>query len=348
MDAVTHVAAGVAIARVIPTPSRKWAVWAGVALALLPDIDFLLVFLDRLTFIQHHRGFTHSLMALPLLALLVAGLGRCLGGPRWFRPLFLLSLAVLASHLLLDVATSYGTQILSPFSRRKFTLDWLFIIDPCLTLILLAGALAFLFASARGRRLAAVSLGLAGAYILLCGLYHHQALALARQAFMGKGPGDMRVAALPQPFSPRRWHLLGVGSETVKQAMINLPALAFLGAGGEARASETAWSPGLNPHAPSYAYDPPECLAVRTWCVHSLPVQINFPETEKILGTFFGFARFPLLVSRESKNGILVLKWVDLRFTIPGRAFPFALELHLEPDGRLRHWRLSRCGSLKR
>ena len=46
------------------------------------------------------------------------------------------------SHLLLDLATSYGTQILSPFSRRRFTLDWIFIIDPYFTALLLAGAIS--------------------------------------------------------------------------------------------------------------------------------------------------------------------------------------------------------------
>ncbi len=163
MDPVTHTAAGLAIARLIPVPVRKWGILAGVGFALLPDIDFLLVFVDRLAFIRHHRGITHSLAALVLFALLGAWVGRRLGGTRWFRPLLLLGLAVLASHLLLDVATSYGTQILSPFSRQKFALDWLFIIDPWFTLILLAGAAGAGLAPTRERLLAALSLSLAGA-----------------------------------------------------------------------------------------------------------------------------------------------------------------------------------------
>ena len=144
MDPVTHVAAGVLISQVMPGPSRGWSALAGAAFALLPDIDYFLIFVDRLAFIRHHRGFTHSLAALFLFALLGAALGRALGGPRWFRPILFLGLAVLASHLLLDLATSYGTQILFPFSRQRFTLDWLFIIDPYLTGLLLFGAVAAL------------------------------------------------------------------------------------------------------------------------------------------------------------------------------------------------------------
>ena len=139
MDPLTHVAAGALISQVLPGPSRGWSAAAGVAFALLPDLDYFLIYADRLAFIRHHRGFTHSLLGLVLLALLGAGVGRLIGGPRWFRPLFFLGLAVLASHLLLDLATSYGTQILFPFSRRRFSLDWLFIIDPYLTALLLVG-----------------------------------------------------------------------------------------------------------------------------------------------------------------------------------------------------------------
>ena len=231
MDPVTHLAAGVLISQVLPGPSRGWSALAGAAFALWPDLDYFVIFVDRLAFIRHHRGFTHSLAALFLFALLGAALGRALGGPRWFRPLLFLGLAVLASHLLLDLATSYGTQILFPFSRQRFTLDWLFIIDPYLTALLLCGAVAALASATWGRTAGTCLLAAAGAYVLLCGFYHQQALTLARQVFrqpaasapagspprphtltlpgqaLAPEPEPLTVAALPQPFSCRRWQL---------------------------------------------------------------------------------------------------------------------------------------------
>ena len=183
MDPVTHVAAGALISQVLPGPSRGWSAAAGVAFALLPDIDYFLIYFDRLAFIRDHRGFTHSLLGLALLAFLGAGIGRLIGGPRWFRPLLVLGLAVLASHLLLDLATSYGTQILFPFSRRRFSLDWLFIIDPYLTALLLVGYLTAICFAARSREFGAFFLAAAGIYLLVCACYHHQALNLARQVF---------------------------------------------------------------------------------------------------------------------------------------------------------------------
>ena len=87
---------------------------------MLPDVDYFFIFWDRLAFIRYHRGFTHSLVALPLFALAGALLGRYLGGPRWFKPLFILGLVVLGSHLLLDLATSYGTQAAQPLFPAAF------------------------------------------------------------------------------------------------------------------------------------------------------------------------------------------------------------------------------------
>ena len=252
MDPVTHVAAGVLISQVMPGPSRGWSALAGAAFALLPDIDYFLIFVDRLAFIRHHRGFTHSLAALFLFALLGAALGRALGGPRWFRPILFLGLAVLASHLLLDLATSYGTQILFPFSRQRFTLDWLFIIDPYLTGLLLFGAVAALASATWGRTAGTYFLAAAGAYVLLCGFYHQQALTLARQVFrqpaatapagnpkrphtltlpgqaLAPEPEPLTVAALPQPFSCRRWQLVAANHGEVQQSFVLLPYLAWL------------------------------------------------------------------------------------------------------------------------
>ncbi len=144
MDPLTHLATGVICSQLLPGPSRWWAALAGAIFAVLPDVDYFFIYWDRLAFIRYHRGFTHSLVAVPLLALAGALLGRVLGGPRWFRPLLILGIVVLASHLLLDLATSYGTQLLSPFSRRRFSLDWIFIIDPYFTALLLAGTIAAL------------------------------------------------------------------------------------------------------------------------------------------------------------------------------------------------------------
>ncbi len=345
MDPVTHVTSGLLLSQVLPGPSRAWSAVAGLVFTLLPDIDWFLVYWDRLAFIRHHRGFTHSLLAVPLFALLGAALGRALGGPRWFRPLLLLGLAVLGVHLLLDLATSYGTQILNPLSRRRFTLDWLFIIDPYFTFFLLAGAAAALLSPTWGRKVGACCLALAGGYLLLCGFFHHQALSLGRQAFEAETRPNQIVAALPQPFSPRRWQLLAAGPGEIRQTFVELP---WTGWGSQApRVKEVAAPPGEGDQVPRIPYQTPPNLLVQTWEAAAAPPLTYSPDAQEILDRYLEFARFPLLLRVAPLGSGQVLEWLDLRFSVPGRAFPFALQLYLDDNGRLEHWLIGGRGGKK-
>jgi inner membrane protein len=368
MDPVTHVATGLIISQLVPTPSRLGAAVAGVIFAVLPDLDYFLVAVDRLAFIRHHRGFTHSLIAIPLFALLGAGLGRALTGPRWFRPLFFLGLAVLASHLLLDLATSFGTQIFSPFSRRKVTLDWLFIIDPYLTLLLVAGAAAALWSPLWGRKAGAFFLAAAGGYLFICGLYHQQALTLAQQVFpethlAGKPqnprqteirllnwqsfpqtPESIIVAALPQPFSCRRWQLIAAGPQGISQTFVELPYPAGLMKAVRVNQAGAAAIPvHQDCRVPAVPYQPPQDLQVHTW-TRALPAPVELSqEAAQVLNTYLEFARFPLLYRAQVLGEEHLWEWLDLRFSVPGRAFPFVLQFYLDRGGRLRQWLIGRC-----
>jgi inner membrane protein len=344
MDPLTHVAAGVIWSQLITTPSRWWAALAGTLFAVLPDIDYFYIFWDRLAFIRYHRGFTHSLVALPLFALAGALAGRLLGGPRWFKPLFILGLIVLASHLLLDLATSYGTQILSPFSRRRFTLDWVFIIDPYLTALLLAGAISALTFHLWGPRLGAWFLTAALVYMLICAFYHQQAFSLARQVFQTPNPQEQTVAALPQPFSCRRWQLIAARPGEIRQAFVLLPWAAGLAEKMVVRQVENVRiPPGQDCQAPNVSYQHPNHLTIQTWT--PVAAASAYPrEAEEILVTYLEFARFPLLCRAQSQEGEQLLEWLDLRFSVPGRGFPFILQLRLDAQGRLLHWLIGRRG----
>ncbi len=343
MDPVTHVASGLLLSQLVPAPSRWWAAAAGVIFSVLPDLDYFLGMNDRLTYIRYHRAFTHSLLALPLWALLGAGVGRALGGPRWFQPLLLLGLAVLAAHLLLDLVTSYGTQLFSPLSRRKFTLDLVFIIDPYLTSILLAGALAALCSPAWGRRVGAVCLAGAVFYLCICAYYHHQALVLARQVFQKEARAGATVAALPQPFSCRRWQLLAAQPQEIKQALVELPFLAGARLNGGIREVQAAPANIPCPRVPNNGYQPPEHLIVQDWRAAAAPFKTYAPDAQRLLAIYLDFARFPLLARVASQSDDYLLEWVDLRFTVPGRPFPFVLQMRVDAAGNLLQGEIGRC-----
>ena len=345
MDPLTHLTTGVICSQLLPAPSRWWAALAGAIFALLPDVDYFFIFWDKLAFIRHHRGFTHSLVALPLFALAGALLGRHLGGDRWFKPLLILGLAVLASHLLLDLATSYGTQLLSPFSKRRYALDWIFIIDPYFTALLVAGTIAALTFPHWGPRLGAWCMTAAAVYLLVCAAYHHQALDLARRIFPDVNPGGQNVAALPQPFSSRRWQLIAAGPGEIQQAFVQLPFEAALGLGEpKGKAAVVPATPNQDCPTPAGPYQAPGELTIQTWNAAPAAATVASPEAEAILATFMEFARFPLFCQAGSQGGEQLMEWRDLRFSIPGRAIPFVLQLRLDAQGRLQHWLIGRRG----
>src|SRR5690606_3929228 len=105
--------------------------WGGLC-GLLPDLDMLANLADPWNGIVHHRAESHSLLVLPWVALALGPLAfKTIGKGRgtawqWIH----LSLWALLTHPLLDLCTSYGTQLLAPVSRERYALDAVSIIDP--------------------------------------------------------------------------------------------------------------------------------------------------------------------------------------------------------------------------
>ncbi|MGH9536136.1 MAG: metal-dependent hydrolase, partial [Terriglobales bacterium] len=71
MDTLTHTLAGIAISRAGFKGRLPFATTALVIAANIPDID-LVAGWNGMGFIAHHRGLTHSLLALPVFAVLIA------------------------------------------------------------------------------------------------------------------------------------------------------------------------------------------------------------------------------------------------------------------------------------
>lgn len=141
MDNVTHSLVGAALAQ---TGLKRWTPLATATLILganFPDLDILVGF-NKLTYLEHHRGITHAIVALPFLSLLLAGL--VYAGSRWWRPqspafpdakfgpLFVLSLLAMCTHPLLDFANSYGWRPFLPWSQEWYYGDIDFVVDPWL------------------------------------------------------------------------------------------------------------------------------------------------------------------------------------------------------------------------
>lgn len=165
MDTITHGIAGALMAKAVfrgdelfalrPMNARRVITWSVMTGAIFPDSDTLRdVFShNELLMITWHRSITHSLVCLPIFALLLALL--TLGVCRYFEwqaPSFAaltgLFAAGILSHIFLDLVTTFGTMIWSPLGWSRPAWDIIFIVDFTFTgLLLLPQLLAWIYAS---------------------------------------------------------------------------------------------------------------------------------------------------------------------------------------------------------
>ena len=172
MDTLTHAAVGAAIGEAVlgRRLGAKAAGW-GAMLGTAPDVDYLvaLAFSDAAQ-LSIHRTYTHSLLALVLVALVAGWAFKRRYGDEGVTFTHGLALGVLAwgSHLLIDAMTSYGVQLLVPFSDTPVALYNIAIIDPLVTLPVALGVLIALRlprTAARRRWWNAAGLLLTAAYL---------------------------------------------------------------------------------------------------------------------------------------------------------------------------------------
>ncbi|HET7160256.1 MAG TPA: metal-dependent hydrolase [Burkholderiales bacterium] len=154
---------------------------------MLPDADvFIRSNTDPLVTLEYHRQFTHSFLAAPVGALIVAVALWLLTRRRpGFGSLYWPALAGYVSALLLDACTSYGTQLLWPFMDRRFAASIVAVVDPVVTLILLIGiVIALRRADARPALLA---IGFMLAYLGAGAWQHERAQAVIEQVAARRG-----------------------------------------------------------------------------------------------------------------------------------------------------------------
>jgi inner membrane protein len=211
LDPVTHILLGANLAHAaFGRRLGRAAALAGGLAAFAPDIDvFIHSAADPLVAIAYHRGFTHSLAFAPIGAAVVAALW--LARPAWrdrARWCALWAAATLAwlSHVLLDAATSYGTQLLWPFSTARAGWDLIAIIDPVFTLALLAGLVVALIRNTV--RPALVALAFAAAYLGFGGMQHARAVAAQRALATQRGHAPVRFEVMPTLANNLVWRAL--------------------------------------------------------------------------------------------------------------------------------------------
>src|SRR3989339_919003 len=143
MDSLTHTLSGIVVSSLGLRQEFRWpGILVFTTATLFPDIDSVFNFITNSIYVRFHRGFTHSFIYLPVFALFLAVIFYFLFRDIGFKNLYLICLAGIALHLLLDIVNSYGTPVLMPFSSVQYSLNLDVIIDAYVLGPLLLGAIA--------------------------------------------------------------------------------------------------------------------------------------------------------------------------------------------------------------
>lgn len=323
---MTHAMAGYLLAETgLNKGTGKWGSIAGVAASVFPDIDLLLgAFISTEFMIRFHRNLTNSVfLAIPFSLLLAWALVKA-SKRRKFRDFFIICLAEILVHSFLDVLTSYGTMILSPFSTTRFSADWLFIVDPYFTSILVLGILGIWIFKNKARILARAFLTMVCLYIGFCGVNHFQALSLAKEYAEEHHLETQTVASLPQPASPFFWSNYIVTEDQIYLGHVDLLASSQSNPGSEKDLLEP-FLPNYQP-VPDLQYKKIERFNRSPWVEEALDL--------KDVQMYLWFARFPIArYQRGTVEGCHRVLFYDLRFNSFSGKSPFVYEVVFDQEG---------------
>lgn len=344
MDTLTHALSGALLARATaakdaPPRSLPRRIAAGFFACAAPDLDFVISYAGPVAYLEQHRGVTHSVLLLPLWALLLSWLlSKILREPGGWRALYGVCALALAAHIVGDLITGFGTVVFAPISDWRAALGATFIIDLWFTGIILAGLLlSMLFRKTRVPAIAASAL-LAG-YVGFEYVQKQKALEFGREYAASRGLQGTKVTAHPRPVSPFNWTVFVSDASTHRFAHVNLvrrePRRYAPGDGFIARIDspylpleQAAWVTRTR-----YGHAPFDAVGREAW-------------SSPALGFFRWFADVPAFDGVT--EGSTCVWFVDLRFMTPGRegmpfrfgacrerpGAPWRAYQRLEPDGR--------------
>ncbi len=302
MDNICHTFVGAALAEAGLKRRTRYGTATLLIGANLPDVDALsYVWGGGVTALSFRRGWTHGVLALVVLPLVLTGLvllwNRLLGGKEAkadappVRPaqVALLASVSILTHPLLDYMNTYGMRWLMPFVNRWSYADGLFIVDPWIWAVLAVGI--FLSRAGKGRSgsgflsPAGVALWAVAAYALVM----LGSSAVARRTVVGElaaqGSLPSRVMVSPVPVNPFR-------------------RLVVIDVGGEYRFGTVDWL-----RRPAFSLE-----AYRVATHADAPVAQAAARTPEGRA-FLGWARFPFFVV-EGSRARTVVHIVDARYTV--------------------------------
>jgi inner membrane protein len=320
MDTLTHALSGALLARATapkdaPRATLARRIAAGFFACAAPDLDFVVGYVGSIAYLEHHRGVTHSLILLPLWALIYAWLlALVLREPRGWRALYFVTALGLALHVAGDVITTYGTMILAPFSDWRAQIGTTFIIDLWFSGIIVAGLAASAFLR-RSRWPAVAASALLAGYVGFQYLQKEKATEFGERYARDQGLRGAAVNVQPRPVSPFNWTVFVSDDEAHRFAHVNVVREAprsYREGDGFIAMLDSAYQPLSSARWETrarYGEGATRALARDAWNSDAMSVYRWFAELPAYDG---------------ATTGSTCVYFIDLRFTTPGRGtLPF-------------------------
>lgn len=217
MDTITQALLGAACGNVCARHKlgKRAARWGAVGGAI-PDLDIAAAIVGGpWAGMEHHRGITHALWFGPVVGSLIgwlvwrryaglrarepdhddAELGRADRRPWW---MLVLAVSIL-SHPLLDVCTTYGTQIFAPFSSYRASCHAIGVVDPLYTVpLIVALTVGKVDDVQRKVRASIVGIAITTSYLAYGWWLNQRAIEVATASLAARGIEGAEVRAYPR------------------------------------------------------------------------------------------------------------------------------------------------------
>ena len=371
MDNLTHSLFGATLARTPLSRAGRGTTAALVLASNAPDVDILATAGGAVKYLEWHRGMTHGPLGIVGLGVLSAAMvwaGRRVYDQRSpgaaapednasFAMLVAVSIIGVLLHVLMDLPTSYGTRLLSPFDWHWFAVDWMPIVDIYLLMALVIGLLGRPTPAQRRAKAAFVLLLMATNYGVRA-VAHRQALEVAPKLFgptlplpcnpppastpaidswprpaapSPPAPGRrclIEMIAMPSFTSPFTWRIVAQMSNAYEIHDIDL------------------FDPRYR--EPERGSDAPWRLTLR---YPNVWTPVVFQAAGSPLGrVFLGFSRFPAARSAVDATGVTTVRFTDVRFAggpmgldqAGPRTNLFTATIRIAADGRVIEEKLGR------
>jgi membrane-bound metal-dependent hydrolase YbcI (DUF457 family) len=363
LDNLTHTLFGLTLARTPLARAGRGATATLIIASNAPDVDIVSLAGGSAGYMHWHRGPTHGPLGVVGLGLASAAIGWWMArrAPDRARFTTLAGVAMLGVvlHLLMDLPTSYGTRLLSPFDWHWYAFDWMPIVDIYLLVILAAGLFFGRRDAAARRRNAAIVLMLMAANYGLRAAAHHEAIGLTPRLFGPTLPARcidapdtsavldrwprarepdgqdaanqpperaarrclIETAALPTFLSPLDWRIIVQTSNSYDVRDVTVTDARLRAAPS---ADDGVWRRSLR--YPNVWTD----AATRA-------------AAAPLARVFLGFSRFPAARSFTDSTGGTTVRFIDMRFAAGlvaieqpvRRPQTFSATVRLAPDGRI-------------